>query len=356
MAVQFVPPFFDVIRLAAGRPESSGQLALLWLITTACEKNLPLESAVDAMASEARGQWRFKLQDFASILRRGKPLDEAVLMVPDLLPPEAMLAIKVGAANGVLGESLRAEAERQAASHAAQGPESLVGSILYASAMVFLVLTALVFLMIWIVPKFVRIFDDFQVELPETTQSLVSMSTDGVGLLVLGPLAMASLVVPGALLLWCAGIYTPRITLRWLLPRLDVGAVLRQLSVVIAGKQPLASGLHTVSTQHPNTATWKKLSRVYEAVQSGESCWGMMESEKLLTARERYLLESAERSGNLPWALDLVGRQIEDRQDHAVRSFILLLRPMCIAIVGALVGFIAIAIFAPIVKLISDLT
>lgn len=359
MTVQILPPIINVFRLASGRPEPSGQLALLWLMATACEKDLPLDSAIDSLAADARGRWKFMLEDFAALLRRGISVDQAIQRVPGLLPPEAVLAAKVGAANDALGGALRAEAERQSIMLADDHSVSIVGSMFYLCGLVAFQMSVVSFLMIWIIPKFKKIFDDFDTELPQVTQSLISASDWGkhYGVLILTPFILSVVVLPALWLLSCMGVRlrSPSLNLRRFFPRMDVGPILRQLGVVVSEGKPIVDGLQVVSTQHANTGTWRRMSQVYESVRSGEDPWGMMQYQRMLRPRERSLLESAERVGNLGWALQLLGRQIEDKQDHAVKTALQFIRPVCIVAIGLFVGWVAIAMFTPLVKLLNDL-
>lgn len=357
MAVQLLPPIINVLRLAFGKPEPSGQLSLLWLMATACEKDLPLATAVEALAADAKGDWKFKLLDFADLLRRGMSIDQALQRVPNLLPAEAVLAAKVGAANGTLGKALRTEAERQSNMLSADVELSLMGSLFYVCGMLAIQGAIVAFLMIKVIPKFKRIFDDFDIELPAMTQSLIESSdwSRSYGLIILVPVAVGALTLPALWLMSVMGIRHRSLALQRLFPRLDVGPILQQLGVVVSEGKPITAGLHVVSTQHPNTATWKKMSYVYEAVKAGEQPWVMMQDQKLLSERERHLLESAERAGNLGWALQLLGQQIESRQDHAIKAVLQLVRPICIGIVGIFVAWIAVSMFAPLLKLLNDL-
>jgi type II secretory pathway component PulF len=323
-------------------------------MATACEKNLPLASAVDALANDAKGPWQFRLQDFAALLRRGTPVHQAIEMVPDLLSPDALLAARVGAASDSLGPALREEAERMALAQSEIETQSVLGSLIYIGAMFSLLSLILGFLMVWIVPKFKKIFEDFNTELPRLTQVLIEFC-DGPGYLLMAPIATFAFGLP---LLWLASVFGFRFNIfdvRRFFPRLDTGPILRQLGVVVSGGKPLMEGLLIISTQHPNTSTWRRMSAVYEGVKAGEHPWGMMQHERMLKTHERNFLESAERAGNLGWALKLLGQQIEHRQDNAVRSTMALLRPIAIIAVGALVAFVAVGMYLPLIKLVTDL-
>ena len=68
------------------------------------------------------------------------------------------------------------------------------------------------------------------------------------------------------------------------------------------------------------------------------------------------MLESAERAGNLAWALDEMADGKTRRSAYRIRTWISLLFPLCILTVGSLVMFVAVALMLPLFKLISALT
>ena len=313
MAIQMAPPIIQVARLAMGRPTPGDQTTLLWLIATACEQNLPLAPAVDALSSEARGAWRDRLEDFAALLRRGVAVEDAVARVPGLLPAEVLLSARTGARTDSLGPQLRLAAERQTRQQSDAQSASLGGAIFYIAAIVFVLIAFILYMSYRILPRYRAIFRDFEVELPRITQTLIEIADSGLFLLV--PLLAFAGLFPLLWLLWSSGARYQLLSLNRLFPRLDVGPVLQQLGVVVERGKNLTDGLAVLSSGHPNTTTWRRLSFVFEGVNAGENCWQLMQQQKLLRPRERQLLESAERTGNLGWALKTLGQQIECKQD-----------------------------------------
>lgn len=353
MAVQVTPPIIQAVRAAIGRPTSGDQLTLLWLIATACEQNLPLAPAVEALSADARGMWQGRLEDFASVLRKGTEVDQAIECVPGLLPPKVVLAAKMGAETDTLGPALRVAAEWQAKQHADANGASLGGAIFYLASIVILLTGFILYTKSKILPRYMDIFGDFGVELPKITMSLVNLAEDG--LLLMVPLLAIAGLFPLLWLLWSSGARYQFLSLNRFLPRLDIGPVLQQLGVVVDGGKSLTEGLKVLSTQHPNSTTWKRLSFVFEGVSAGGNCWDLMENQKLLRPRERQLLESAERTGNLGWALQMLGQQIERKQDVRGYALMQFVKPIGLCILGGFVAFVAIAMMAPMIKVISDL-
>lgn len=354
MALQVMPPIVQVARLVFGRPTPGDQLALLWLIATACEQNLPLAPAVEALSTEARSAWRGRLEDFAGLLRRGVGVAQAIERVPGLLPPDAILAAKVGAETDSLGPALRTAAEWQAQQNDSVGSPSLGGMLIYLSLVVLVLATVVQFVCVWIIPKYWKIFDDFGVEVPQITQTMVALADASQLLLI--PMLSCVTFLPLLWLLGSSGTRFQFLSPRKYLPRLDIGPVLQQLGVVVEDGKNLTDGLRVLASQHPNATVWRRLSFVFEGVTAGENCWLLMQKKRLLRTRERQLLESAERTGNLGWALKTLGQQIERKQDARGSAMLQLVKPICICALAIPVLFFGVAMIVPIIKLISSMS
>ena len=98
------------------------------------------------------------------------------------------------------------------------------------------------------------------------------------------------------------------------------------------------------------------MDEVYQLMQAGEDPWQAMRSQRLLTQHEMAALRSAQQVGNLPWALDQLAESLERRISFRWKSWMELLQPVIVIVLGFSVGFICIALFLPLVKLLNDLS
>ena len=81
-----------------------------------------------------------------------------------------------------------------------------------------------------------------------------------------------------------------------------------------------------------------------------------MAQEKLLNQREAALLRSAQRAGNLPWALEALGTRFEQRWQFRLMFWMEFVRPAVLIVLGLIVAVFDLAFFLPLVKLINDLS
>ncbi len=75
-----------------------------------------------------------------------------------------------------------------------------------------------------------------------------------------------------------------------------------------------------------------------------------------LKPRETAFLESATRTRHLDWALLHLSRTIERRRDRWAQALARGIQPVMALCIGLLVGFICVALFLPLVKLVADLS
>ncbi len=237
---------------------------------------------------------------------------------------------------------------------------SLSGMIFYLCGYLFVVTLIISFLCYFIVPKFKKIFEGFGVELPELTQHMIAFA-DLMVLLFSGPLVVLLPAMPVAMLLMLLADHYGWRNLR---PRLfaafyrrfDSSEILRHLACTIERQQPLPEGLMAIANNHHRPVIAEDFVEICSRVENGADCWTQLLARGFLTRRDLAVLESAERIGNLPWALREVARFRERKQQHRLDVLMILFRPVCVVAMGLLVGFIATSMFLPLVKLLNDLS
>lgn len=290
--------------------------------------------------------------DIADLLEAGHSLPEAMRAVRGAAPYDVTVAATVGEHIGKLPESLR-RADR----------ERLVGvwlevvpRLTYPLALLFFIVGITTFFMIQIMPRFRKIFSDFGYDLPRITTHLIDVwngtqEWHAAIAAVLGVCTIALAVL----------IASP--TLRWSMPiigrvyRWDVqGLVLRMLSLLVeAGKTlPDSVGLLADSHDFPEVVQ-SRLSRAQDRITAGEPLAESLSSSGLMPKSMISLVHSAERANTLPWALRELGEMLAGRATRVVRRITMVVAPALVLIVGSLVAFLVLAMFMPLIDLITSL-
>lgn len=339
---------------------------VVWVLAMATERGLPVGAALDACADDLDQRSREQISQVIALLDNGMPLADALQTVPGLLPPETILSIRVGQEAGILPEILRIETRRMN-DQLMNYDSEYSGLLMYFIAVGVALFGLLSFLMIYIAPKYKKIFEDFELSMPEITTEMLwfsDWSSKYFFAVLPAAVAVVWLLVGYAASLDRRFRNEPRRFtflqappfLRGLVLRQATAEVMRRLSVVIAAGRPVAGSVSTMAHNHPHELVGQKLSRVFVELENGGACWRSFQNSGLLSRREALLLDSAERVGNLPWVLNSVADRINRQVDQKCRLLLEFIRPTMLLTMGAVVGFFMISYFLPLVKLINDLS
>ncbi|MBI1310189.1 hypothetical protein GC176_02695 [bacterium] len=273
-----------------------------------------------------------------------------------MLPAWCMTAIRVGEESGSLDTALAECATEHLTwlrdRFRAGSPSGLV----YYLAIVLLFLGSITtFLCYTIVPKYKYIFNGFGVEMPKLSVAVYSLAD-----LLAGPLLFVLPALPLLMLMIIAMDDIGWRNLRFrpfasFYRRFDASGILRHLARTIESRKPLTEGLLAMANSHHRPVIATDLAAILSHVESGSDCWTQLLRRGFIGPRDLAVIESAERTGNLAWALREVATTRERRLQYRIDALLILLRPIVIVLMGVLVGAIVLSMFLPLVKLLNDL-
>jgi len=333
------------------------QECLLLILAVAMRTRAPLSEECEALADASRGRFRRRLRGLAARLRQGDRLSDALRAVPGLAPAQTVTALRLAEDLGNVAEVANQEALRlrRREEDRLQGRFSMAGLSFYVCCFCLFSAGILGFVVFWVVPRFLKIFQDFHAPIPGPTRLLVDV------LMFLG--SYWYLIPAGmlAVLAWALYVLLRRggwAGLNWsvassLYPRLETPTVLRGLAQTVVCRQPLALGVESLEVHHAHRGIRKRMRRLRERIAHGYNSFEPLADSGLLSRQEAEALTCAERAGNLAWALDSLAENIERRQRSLLESFIETVQPTFIAIVGLLVCGICVGIFYPIIHIIQ---
>ncbi len=333
---------------------------LLWLLAVAVKHRRNLADELRAHAiGQSEGYGR-RLMRCADSIDAGDSLGEALEQVLGLLPKWVVSEIRIGEATMTLDSTLARLAQQQLATLDWDLTRvTLTSWATYGVTYAMAGFSIVGFLMIFIVPKFKAIFNGFETELPKVTELAIKLAD-----------LFADYWFLFAPLMWAFGWLAIEVmrgeATRWkhlryrilspLYRVLDGPDILRQLSLIVSSGRSLTDGLTAMARFHHRPSVAKLLARVSIDVQAGDDCFERMRQQRLISAADESFLASAQRVGNLGWALNELAEIRERRLTHWARFWLEAFRPVPVLIAGVLVFFLAAAFFMPIVKLLNDLS
>lgn len=352
-ALMFGVALAVVLVLAGFRYWRRRQASLLAVMAAAARRWAPLAPAIEGFGREWRGWFGWRCGWLARALEAGVPLPDALRQVGWLVPRRALVIIEAGARSGNLVSALE-EVTRQPAGR----PMFLkAAAALWYFAVLSLFGSGIFAFIMWkIIPAFNGIFRDFDAELPPLTQALIEVSAWFVDY----GWAIVLLVLLGVL---CYGALLLLGVVGWLPPplgivrrRLESAVVLRSLSAAAAARQSLLPALSALAEHYPSHSIRWRLIRAMNDLNLGAPWQETLQRHGLLRRADAVLLTSAERVGNLPWALREVADAIERRVANRALAWLELIVPGMILVAGAVVMFVVVGLFLPLIRLIEGLT
>lgn len=238
----------------------------------------------------------------------------------------------------------------------------IISAMIYPTVVMFVAMAILFGLMIFIIPNFAKIFEELGLELPTPTRMLITFST------ILKTQWMFIPAVPfGTFVLYkiLGKIKKTRLIIdktKFKLPifgaiinKSSVSRFSRTLATLTSSGVPILDALTNVKDATGNAAMAQAIQNIHDSIRGGESITKPLRAAKICDEMVVNMVEVGEETGELDKMLTKVADNYDDEVDRAVEAMVSLIEPMMIVFLGGAVGFIVIAMFVPLIKLMQGI-
>ncbi len=292
------------------------------------------------------------VEEILDDVRRGDPLSEAFGRHRAIFDDLFINLVRVGEESGNLPLCFNYLAELYENEKATN--ERIKSATRYPKIVVTAIFLAVSFLMTFVVPKFVELFRSSHVELPLPTRILVAVSS------FFSHYFVAIFIGVGVIILlyrWSMNYEGPRSIRDRLLLRLPIIGELskkiylarycRITAVLIRSGIDIIRTLELAAHSMKNLVLRRMALEVMEAVRVGTSLDEAMERQPHFTPLVIQMVAAGVESGQVDELLSKVAEYYDMESDYTIRNLSTLIEPILIAVLGVIVGFIALAIFLP---------
>ena len=330
-------------------------------LSTLQDAGLPILRSLKILEGQCKpGVLKNSLGDVVEDIESGQTLSEAFSKHPKAFDRLYCNMIKAGEAGGALESILQRLADFK---EKAQSLKRRVKSAMVYPCVVITVAVAIVgFILYFIIPKFEAIFKDFGVDLPGMTIFLIKASHFIVNyfyVVILTPLFVWIIIKllyrnkTGAYI--CDKILLMIPVMGMIVEKSTVARTMRTLGTLVQSGVPILESLSIVRETAGNAVFERAFTRIYESIREGETIAQPLRESRIVDDIVVNMIDVGEETGDLDTMLNKIADNYDEEVETAVESLVSLLEPIMIVVLGGIIGFIVIALFLPLVQLISKL-
>ncbi len=286
----------------------------------------------------------------------GSPLWKALAEQPRLFSPLYVSMVRAGEASGELTEVLEWLANLAEKEEARRS--QFRAAMAYPKLLIVLGLAAVVFLLTFLVPRFVDLFAEVEQALPTPTLMLM-----GIGGFMGRAWWILALFGAASWLVMRYAVATPsgrgwrdrgRLRVPLMGPlrrRIAVGRFARTLGILVKGGVPILEGLAVARETLGNVVLADAVEQARTGVRGGERLADALRATALFPPLLSQMIGIGEETGDVAGALQTVAETLDVEVDSHVKSALALVEPLIILVIGLLVAFILMAMIWPLFEL-----
>lgn len=323
-------------------------------LATMIASGLSLLRALTILAEQTENKTLAGLVDRVRVdVESGSSLSAAMAKHPKAFPPLMVNMVKAGEVGGFLDTVLESVAKNFESEVKLRS--KIKSAMTYPVVVFSIALLAVTGMLLFIVPVFENMFSNLGGELPLPTKILVGMST---GLRV-GAIPLIILIIVG-IVLWKKNrqnlgfrekvepLFLKAPVFGTLVQKIALSRFTRNLSSMLRAGVPILQALDIVGEVSGNIVVERGANDVRESVRRGNSLAGPLAQHPVFPPMVVQMMAVGEDTGALDSMLDKVADFYDQEVEATTDALTSLIEPLMIAVLGAIVGGMIVALYMPI--------
>ncbi len=326
------------------------------------DAGLPVLRSLRILEGQSKpGPLKSSLVGVIEDIESGSTLSEAMSKQPKAFDDLYVNMVRAGEAGGALETILQRLADFKERAQSLK--RKVQGAMIYPVAVVTVATLIVGFIMVWIIPKFKAIFEGFGTELPKITELLIATSDVIASYWFMAPVIPIGIIIflkvvrknkTGEFILDFLALKIP--LMGKILSKSTTARIMRTLGTLISSGVPILECL-TIARDTSGNAVFKRaFDNIYTAIREGESIATPLKEARIVDDLVVNMVDVGEETGALDTMMYKVADVYDEEVTVLVDGLIKLLEPMLVVVLGLVVGFIVIALFMPLIKLLNDLS
>jgi type IV pilus assembly protein PilC len=331
-------------------------------LATLVDAGLPLLRGLRVLEKQERNRaLKSILAELATAIEGGSTFSEALAQHPKVFNRLFVNMVKAGELGGVLEVVLKRLAEFSEKAQKIKG--KVKAALFYPIAVLIVAVGIMILLMCFVVPKFKDVFAGMNITMPGFTLFVLAVS-DTIKNNILGTMGAIAVVVV-LFLLFIKTKFGRHVwdKVKLVMPptgqvvtKVSISRFTRTLGTLVSSGVPILQALTIVKETAGNVIIANAVAQVHESVKEGETITAPLEASRVFPPMVVSMVDVGEQTGALPEMLLKIADNYDEEVDNAVAAMTSLLEPIMIVFLAVIVGSIVIAMFLPLISMITNLS
>ncbi|MBI4846418.1 MAG: type II secretion system inner membrane protein GspF [Candidatus Omnitrophica bacterium] len=326
------------------------------------DAGLPLTRCLHTLEKQARFETiKVIISEIVETIESGKSLSYALAQYPSSFSKVYVNIIKSGETGGALDQVLK-----RLADYLEQNlkiTQRIKLALIYPCLVLIVSVAILGFIIAFVIPRFMALFQDTGISLPILTLCLLNVSNFLLKKWYIFFIIIVVLIICYRSLLRNNYLryQHDRIILRVpiigpFIQKIAAARFSRTLSTLLSGGVPILKALELSREVSSNEAVSRLITSVHDNVREGGFISRVLENSDIFPQLMINMVAVGEESGALDKMLSKVADTFEEEVELTANTLTSLLEPILVVIMGGIVGIIVLALFLPLIALIQSLT
>lgn len=242
--------------------------------------------------------------------------------------------------------------------------KKIISALTYPVSVIVIASGIIAGILMFIIPNFVKMFEDMEIDggLPMITQIVVNISNFMVKYWYIlfgvpfGLLILRQLLAKIRMIKYLMDKLTFKIPIFGkIINKSTVSSFCRTLATLSSAGVPILEALTNTKDANKNEVLIRAIDDIYESVRGGGTIGDPLRKAKVTDEIVINMIEVGEETGELDKMLVKVADNLDAEVDATVEAMTSLIEPLLIVFLGGAIGFIVIAMFMPMIKLMQGL-
>lgn len=328
--------------------------------STMIDAGLPLVQALDILSSQTENQNLAKAAgEIKADVEGGSTYADALKKHPKIFSALYTNMVAAGESGGTLDIILARLADY--IEKAMKLKKKVKGAMIYPAVIISVAVIVIAVILIFVIPTFAKMFSAYGGILPLPTRIIIALShfLSGIGgLLTLGAIVGFIVFIVQFRKTYKGRKITDSLALKlpvvgMLIRKVAIAKFTRTLGTLISSGVPILDGLNITAKTAGNLIIEEAVMEVRKGVSEGQTIAEPLTASKVFPPMVTQMIAVGETTGAVDNMLNKIADFYDDEVDNATDNLTALLEPLLMIYLGITIGFIVIAMYMPIFKLIT---